>query len=67
MAELLKRWFNLFIKQYRLNLIDRECEKYFDIERKLKVQKHFVNTLIDKYENTYSESLRTPKERGGEK
>ena len=63
MAELLKRAFNLFVKQYRLNLIDRECKRYFDIERNLNAQKHFVNILIDKYEKTHGVSLRTPKEK----
>lgn len=67
MAELLKKFILLSIKNYRIKLIDKECDRYFKIKTKLDVQRFFVNELIDKFEKEYGESLRTPKERGGEK
>lgn len=66
MLELLKRWFNLSLKQYRLNLIDKECDKYFDLKRKLKLQGAFVNLMVEEYKKIYGEDLRTPQKGGAE-
>ena len=66
MAELLKKFILLSIKNHRIKLIDKECDRYFKIKTKLDVQRCFVNELIDEFEKEYGESLRTPKERGAE-
>ena len=67
MAELLKQSFELFIKKRWLKTIDKECDKYNKIKRKLSRQQYVVNSLRAEYKKIYGEDLRTPKERGGEK
>jgi hypothetical protein len=67
MAELLKKFILLSIKNHRIKLIDKECDRYFKIETKLKAQQKFINYLIDEFEKDFGEKIRTPKERGGEK
>ena len=67
MAELLKQSFELFIKKRWLKTIDKECDKYNKIKRKLSRQQYVVNSLLAEYKKIYGEDLRTPKERGGEK
>lgn len=64
MGELLKKFILLSIKNHRIKLIDKECDRYFKIEAKLKVQQHFVNELIDEFEKKYGECLRTPQKEG---
>ncbi len=66
MAELLKKFILLSIKNHRIKLIDKECDRYLKIEAKLKVQKKFINYLIDEFEKDFGETIRTPKERGAE-
>ena len=67
MAELIKKFIHLSIKNHRIKFIDNECDRYFKIEAKLKSQQKFINYLIDEFEKDFGENLRTPKERGGEK
>ena len=67
MAELLKQSFELFVKKRWLKTIDKECDKYNKIKSKLSRQQYVVNSLLEEYKKIYSEDLRTPKERGGEK
>lgn len=67
MAELLKNFILLSIKNHRIKLIDKECDRYLKIKAKLKVQQKFINYLIDEFEKDFGETIRTPKERGGEK
>lgn len=67
MAELLKRSFELFVKNRWLKTIDKECDKYNKIKSKLSRQQYVVNSLLEEYKKKYGEDLRTPKERGGEK
>ena len=67
MAELLKRLFELFVKNRWLKIIDKECNKYNKIKSKLFRQQYVVNSLLEEYKKIYGEDLRTPKERGGEK
>ena len=66
MIKLLKRWLDLRKKQRMLNYIDKACDEYFELKRKLKVQEKFVNILLEGCKEIYGEDLRTPKERGGE-
>ena len=66
MAELLKKFILLSIKNHRIKLIDKECDRYLKIEAKLKVQQKFINYLIDEFEKDFGETIRTPKERGAE-
>lgn len=67
MAELLKRSFELFVKNRWLKIIDKECDKYNKIKRKLSSQQYVVNSLLAEYKKIYGEDLRTPKERGADK
>jgi hypothetical protein len=64
MAELLKRSFELFVKNRWLKTIDKECDKYNKIKNKLSRQQYVVNSLFAEYKKIYGEDLRTPKERG---
>ena len=64
MAELLKRWLTLRKKQRILDYINKECDEYFELKRKLKAQENFVNLLIDEYKNVYGEDLRRPQKEG---
>jgi hypothetical protein len=61
MAELLKKFILLSIKNHRIKLIDKECDRYFKIEAKLKAQQKFINYLIDEFEKDFGEKIRTPK------
>ena len=61
MAELLKRSFELFVKKRWLKIIDKECNKYNKIKRKLSRQQYVVNSLLAEYKKIYGEDLRTPK------
>lgn len=65
MAELLKRSFELFVKNRWLKIIDKECDKYNKIKNELSRQQYVVNSLLAEYKKKYWEDLRTPKERGG--
>ena len=67
MPELLKKSFELFVKNRWLKTIDKECDKYNKIKSKLYRQQYVVNSLLAEYKKKYGEDLRTPKERGGEK
>lgn len=67
MDELLKRSFELFVKNRWLKTIDKECYKYNKIKSKLSRQQYVLNSLLAEYKKKYGEDLRTPKERGGEK
>ena len=67
MAELLKRSFELFVKKRWLKIIDKECNKYNKIKRKLCRQQYVVNSLLAEYKKKYEKDLRTPKERGEQK
>lgn len=62
MIKLLKRFFIVKFKMYRLKKIDRECNKYFRIQNKLLTQQSKVNKLISKYESTYEERIRSRSE-----
>ena len=62
MAELLKSIILLSIKNHRINLIDKECDKYFKIKRKLKAQHLFIDHLIDEFEKDFGEKIRPRKE-----
>ena len=66
MVELLKRLFELFVKNRWLKIIDKECDKYNKIKSKLSHQQYVVNYLLAEYKKKYGEDLRTPKERGAE-
>lgn len=61
MADLIKRFIILCVKNYKIKFIDKQCDKYFKIKTKLDVQQYFVNELIDRFEKEYGENLRTSK------
>ena len=42
MAELLKKFILLSIKNHRIKLIDKECDRYFKIEAKLKAHDEYI-------------------------
>ena len=67
MFELLKQRLDLCKKQRILNFIDKECDKCFELKRKLKARERFVNLLIDGYKNVYGEDLRKPHQRSDNK
>jgi hypothetical protein len=67
MRELLKRSFELFVKNRWLKTIDKECDKYDKIKSELFCQLYVVNALLAKYKKIYGEDLLTPKERGIDK
>lgn len=62
MVELLKRSFELFVKNRWLKTIDKECDKYNKIKSKLFRQQYVINSLLAEYMKIYGEDLRTPKE-----
>lgn len=66
MAELLKKFILLSIKNHRIKLIDKECDRYLKIEAKLKVQQKFINYLIDEFEKDFGVTIRTPLKEGAE-
>ena len=66
MGELLRRSFELFVKNIWLKTIDKECDKYNKIKNKLSRQQYVVNSLLAEYKKKYGEDLRTSKERGAE-
>ena len=49
MAELLKRSFELFVKNRWLKIIDKECDKYNKIKNELSRQQYVVNSLLAEY------------------
>jgi hypothetical protein len=59
MAELLKRSFELLVKNRWLKTIDKECDKYNKIKNKLYRQQFVVNYLLIEYKKKYGEDLRT--------
>ena len=67
MIELMERTFELFAKMQWLKTIYKECDKYIKLKNKLDRQQYVVNKLEKRYKEIYGESIRTPKERGGEK
>lgn len=67
MIKLISSLIKLSIKNHELKYIDKQCDKYFKIKRKLESQQHFINELIDLFEKTYGESIRNPKGRGESK
>ena len=62
MWELLKKFIQLSIKNHRIKVIDKECDKYFKIKRNLESQQFVVNYLIDEFEKDFGEKIR----KGGE-
>ena len=60
MRELLKQSFELVVKNGWLKTIDKECDKYDKIKRKLFRQQYVVNSLLAEYKKKYGEDLRTP-------
>lgn len=62
MGELLKRSFELFVKKRWLKTINKECDKYQKIKRKLACQQYVVNALVAEYKEKYGEDLRQPPE-----
>lgn len=58
MLELLKKFIQLSIKNNRIKMIDKECDKYFKIKRNLEAQQFVVNYLIDEFEKDFGENLR---------
>jgi hypothetical protein len=65
MIELLKRSFELFVKERWLKTIKKEVDKYNKIKHKLFRQQYVVNSLLEEYKKIYGEDLRTPTEKGG--
>ena len=57
MAELLKRSFELFVKKRWLKIIDKECDKYKKLKRKLFRRQYVVNSLLEEYKKIYGEDL----------
>lgn len=57
MAELLKQSFELFVKKRWLKIIDKECDKYKKLKRKLSSQQYVVNSLLEEYKKIYGKDL----------
>ena len=58
MAELLKQSFELFVKKRWLKIIDKECDKYKKLKRKLSSQQYVVNSLLEEYKKIYGKDLK---------
>ena len=52
-----KELFYLIKKHRRLKYIDKQCDKYFHMEAKLKAQARYVHSLKNNFENTYNEKI----------
>ena len=57
MFKLLKRLVHLSIKNHRLKLINKECDKYLKLKKNLEVQRRFVNWLCDEYEIDFGDKI----------
>ena len=55
-----KELFYLIKKHRRLKYVDKECDKYFKLEKDLNKQRIYVNFLIKSFEKDYGENLRKP-------
>lgn len=55
-----KERFYLIKKYRRLKYLDKQCDKYFKIEKDLNKQRIYVNSLIKNFEKDYGENLRKP-------
>ena len=66
MVELLRQWFNLFVKMRWLKRIDKEIGKYNKSKNKLNRQQNVINSLVKRYKEIYSEDLRASKKDGEE-
>ena len=63
---MLKRAFDLLVKIRWLKTIDKECNKYTKLKKKLSAQQFIVNALIEAYSKVYGEDLRKPQGLVGE-
>lgn len=63
---MLKRTFDLLVKIRWLKTIDKECNKYTKLKKKLSAQQFIVNALIEAYSKIYGEDLRKPQGLAGE-
>ena len=57
---LLKRSFDLLVKNHWLKVIDKECDKYIKLHHKLREQKYIVYGLADRYKEIYGVDLLNP-------
>lgn len=49
---------NYFTKMHCLKRIDKACDKYHKLERRVKLQGCVVNEMIKRYKELYGEDLR---------
>lgn len=63
---MLKRTFYFIAKMRWLKTIDKECNKYNKLKKKLLKQQLIVNAFIEAYSKVYGEDFRKPKEMVGE-
>jgi hypothetical protein len=61
MSDLLKRTFELFVKNRWLKTIDKETNKYNKLKSKLFRQQYVVNALLEEYKKIYNVDLRLSK------
>lgn len=66
LKKLIKRSFDLWCKMRWLKMIDKECNKYTKLKKKLSAQQFIVNALTEAYLKVYGENLRKPQETVGE-
>lgn len=57
MNELIKKWFELIVKQNWLKTIDREVDKYNKLKRKMDIQNHVVHKLVERYNELYPNDM----------
>ena len=63
---MLKSTFDLLVKMRWLKMIDKECNKYTKLKKKLSAQQFIVKALIEAYLKVYDEDFRKPQELVGE-
>ena len=59
--ELLKRSFELFVKERKLKEIDRAVDRYNKAKARAAYERYVITVLLEKYKNKYGEDLRCGK------
>ena len=58
LKQLVKEFFDLWVKMRWLKMINKETNKYHKYQQKLARQQSVVNALIKRYKEIYGEDLR---------
>lgn len=61
MKELLKEWFELFVKMRWMKTIDRTHDRYMKLKRKADREAHAIRKLIERFNELYPDDKLTIK------